>query len=188
MCSHPTAAATASARPPGRAWALWSLAPRAAAAAVSGVADCDSIHGADERNSGPPDRMGTWVCTALANGVAAAVVVGEDESRTVWRERSSLGIAIGVACLRIRGFRVLRKAMAVERGALQWVWPYRPRRSERREILEAGVGVWSLDSRLGEFCGRAGEKQVTRNLFEPGMIESESKIHKLSYDIYLCHC
>ena len=96
------------------------MAPRAAAAAVSGVADCDSIHGADERNSGPPDRMGTWVCTALAAGEAVAVVVvGEDEARKVWRERSGLGFEIGVACLRMRGFRVLRKAMAVDRGALQ---------------------------------------------------------------------
>ena len=45
----------------------------------------------------------------------------------MWRERSGLGFEIGVARLRMRGFRVLRKAMAVDRGALQWVSPYRPR-------------------------------------------------------------
>lgn len=147
LCSHPTASATASARPPARAWALRSLAPRAAAAAVSGVADCDSIHGADERNSGPPDRMGTWVCAALAAGEeAAAVVVGEDEARKVWRERSGLGFEIGVARLRMRGFRVLRKAMAVDRGALQWVPPYRPRQSERRDLLAPGLDYLTSDA------------------------------------------
>jgi hypothetical protein len=57
----------------------------------------------------------------------------------VWRERSGLGFEIGVARLRMRGFRVLRKAMAVDRGALQWVPPYRPRRSERRNLLAPGI-------------------------------------------------
>ena len=139
LWSHRTASATACARPPARAWALRSLSRRAAAAAVSGVADCESIHGGDERNSGPPDRTGTWVCAAPAKGAAAGVmVVGEDEARKVWRERSGLGFEIGVVLLRMRGFRVLRKAMAVDRGALQWSGP---RRSEwrRRPSCDGGL-------------------------------------------------
>jgi len=108
---------------------------------VSGVADCESIHGGDERNSGPPDRTGTWVCAAPAKGAAAGeaaagvMVVGDDEARKVWSERRGLGFEIGVVLLRMRGFRVLRKAMAVDRGALQWSGP---RRSEWRRRPRGG--------------------------------------------------
>lgn len=120
--SHRTASATACARPPARAWALRSLSRRAA---VSGVADCESIHGGEERNSGPPDRTGTWVCAAPAKGAAAGeaaagvMVVGEEDARKVWRERRGLESEIRVVLLRMIGFRVLRKAMAVDRGALR---------------------------------------------------------------------
>jgi hypothetical protein len=37
----------------------------------------------------------------------------------VGRERRGLGFEIGVVVLRMRGFRFLRKAMAVDRRALQ---------------------------------------------------------------------
>lgn len=101
-----------------------SLAPRAAAAAVSGVADCESIHGGDERNSGPPERRGTWGCAAAARRAAVGEAVPEsdgepEEARKVWKVGRGLRSEIGVRLLRRRGFRVLRKAMAVDRGALQ---------------------------------------------------------------------
>jgi hypothetical protein len=96
-----------------------SLAPRAEAAAVSGVADCESIHGGDERNSGPPDRMGAWGCAAAA-GEAEVPSEGElEEARKVWMEGRGLGSEIGMGLRRMRGFRVLRKAMAADCGALQ---------------------------------------------------------------------
>lgn len=37
----------------------------------------------------------------------------------MWSERRGLGFGIGVGLLRRRGFRVLRKAMAVDCGALE---------------------------------------------------------------------
>lgn len=135
--SHRTASATTCAPPPARARALRSLARRAAAAAVSGVADCESIHGGEERNSGPPERMGTWGCAAAAKGAGAGP--GE-EARKVWSERRGLGFGIGVGLLRRRGFRVLREAMAVDCGALEGSG----RLSGRRRRRASCAGGWAL--------------------------------------------
>lgn len=120
--SHPMASATAWAPPPASARALRSLARRAAAAAVSGVADWESIHGGEERNSGPPERMGTWWCAAAAKGAGAVAweaAAGEEAVRKASRERRERGFGIGVGLLRRRGFRVLRNAMAACCGALE---------------------------------------------------------------------
>jgi hypothetical protein len=62
----------------------------------------------------------------------------------VWRERRGLGFEIGVVLLRMRGFRVLRNAMAVDRGALQWSGL--GGRSGRGDLL--ATGLWT---RLGGF-------------------------------------
>jgi hypothetical protein len=72
-----------------------------------------------------------------------AAAEGElDEARKVWREGRGLGSDIGVELRRMKGFRVLRKAMAVDCGTLQVGG------GQNGEILARGLCFAKFGSRL----------------------------------------
>jgi hypothetical protein len=93
---------------------------------VNDLGDCESVHEAEERDSGPREATRTWdraSAVAEAKGAAAGEAAVRKGAKKVSWKRGELGFGRG-RFLRRRGFRVLRNAMAVDRGALEGVGPY----------------------------------------------------------------